>query len=154
MARVFSLAGHPRKGMSRLFFEASIMKFPKLFYADRRSAGAGASAALQQQATRVLRRVAHDLRLRSHEIVVQPSRRNLPTRVSLRTESLFVDVLHEPCQKRVALSFRTRRGRSDQTGGGENYVPLEQIESTRGYQSFLDGLRLAGGIDTSSGGRQ
>ncbi|MGF6265397.1 hypothetical protein OKW49_006390 [Paraburkholderia youngii] len=130
------------------------MKFPKLFYADRRSAGAGATAALQQQASRVLRRVAQDLRLRSHEIVVEPSRRNFPGRVSLRTETLFVDVLDRPCQKPVALSFRTRRGRSDLTGGGENYVPLEQIETTRGYQSFLDGLRLAGGIDTSSGGRR
>ncbi|EIN00051.1 hypothetical protein WQE_16044 [Paraburkholderia hospita] len=130
------------------------MKLPKLFYADRSSAGAGATAALQQQATRVLRRVAHDLRLRSHEIVLQPARRNIPGRVSLRTETLFVDVLDRPCQKRVALSFRTRRGRSDVTGGGENYVPIEQIESVHGYASFLEGLRLAGGIDTSSGDRR
>jgi hypothetical protein len=63
-------------------------------------------------------------------------------------------VLERPCQTRVALSFRTRRGRSDLTGGGENYVPIEQIESTRGYQSFLDGLRLAGGINTSWGVRR
>ncbi|TFE36932.1 hypothetical protein E2553_45740 [Paraburkholderia dipogonis] len=130
------------------------MKLPKLFYADRTSAGAAAAAALHQQATRVLRRVAHDLRLRSHEIVLQPAWDNIPGRVSLRTETLFVDVLDRPCQTRVALSFRTRRGRSDHTGGGENYVPLEQIETTRGYQSFLDGLRLASGIDTSSGGRR
>lgn len=130
------------------------MKLPRLFYADRKSASAGTVAALQQQAARVLRRVAHDLRLRSHEIVLQPARRNIPGRVSLRTETLFVDVLDRPCQNRVALSFRTRRGRSDLTGGGENYVPIEQIESTRGYQSFLDGLRLAGGINTSSGVRR
>ncbi|WP_408181965.1 hypothetical protein [Paraburkholderia dipogonis] len=52
------------------------------------------------------------------------------------------------------MSFRTRRGRSDLTGGGENYVPIEQIESVHGYQSFLEGLRLAGGIDTSSGDRR
>lgn len=128
------------------------MKLPKLFYADRTSAGA--TAALQQQAARVLRRVAQDLRLRSHEIVLQPARRNIPGRVSLRTETLFVDVLDQQCQKRVALSFRTRSGRSDLTGGGENYVPIEQIESTRGYQSFLEGLRLAGGINTSSGVRR
>jgi hypothetical protein len=130
------------------------MKIPKLFYADRRSAGAGGKAALQQQATRVLRRVAQDLRLRSHEIVVQPSRSHFPERISLRTATLFVDVLDHPCQQRVALSFRTRRGRSDMTGGGENYVPFEQIESARGYESFLDGLRLAGGIDTTSGGER
>lgn len=130
------------------------MKFPKLFYSDRRSAGTGAKAALQQQATRVLRRVAQDLRLRSHEIVVQPSRRNLPGRVSLRSETLFVDVLDHQCQQRVAFSFRTRCGRADMTGGGENYVPIEQIESARGYASFLDGLRLAGGIDTSTGDRR
>jgi hypothetical protein len=130
------------------------MKLPKLFYADRTSAGAGTYAVLQQQATRVLRRVAHDLRLRSHEIVTQPARQNFPGRVSLRTETLFVDVLDHPCQSRVALSFRTRSGRSDLTGGGENYVSIEQIESTRGYQSFLEGLRLAGGINTSSGVRR
>jgi hypothetical protein len=127
------------------------MKLPKLFYADRTSAGGAATAALQQQATRVLRRVAHDLRLRAHEIVQEPARRDIPGRVSLRTETLFVDVLDRPCQTRVALSFRTRRGRSDLTGGGENYVPIEQIESTHGYQSFLDGLRLAGGINIGSG---
>lgn len=130
------------------------MKFPKLFYADRRGAGAGATAALQQQATRILRRVAQDLRLRSHEIVVEPSRRNLPGRVSLRTETLFVDLVEKQCGAGVAFSFRTRRGCSDLSGGGENYVPLDQIETTRGYQSFLDGLRLAGGIDTTSGGRR
>ncbi|WP_345817767.1 hypothetical protein AAGS40_29570 (plasmid) [Paraburkholderia sp. PREW-6R] len=129
------------------------MKFPKSFYTDRRSGGAGATAALQQQAARVLRRVAQGLRLRSREIVFEPSRRNFPGRVSLRTETLIVDLLDRPCQKPVALSFRTRRGRSVLTGGGENYVPLEQIETACGYHSFLDGLRLAGGIDTSSGGR-
>jgi hypothetical protein len=128
------------------------MKFPKLFYADRRSAGA--KNALNQQATRVLRRVAQDLRLRSHEIVLQPSRDNQPDRVSLRTKTLILDVLDHRCQQHVAFSFRTRRGRSDMTGGGENYVPIEQIETPRGYASFLDGLRLASGIDTSSRGRR
>jgi hypothetical protein len=60
---------------------------------------------------------------------------------------LFVDVLDEPYRQGVALSFRTRRGKPDLTGGGENHVSLEQLETYAGYQSFLDGLRLASGIN-------
>lgn len=123
------------------------MKFPRLFYADRTSANAGMNAALQRHAARLLRRVAHDLRLRSHEVVVQSVRRSSESRVSLRTGTLFVDVLDKPCRHGVALSFRTRRGQSDLTGGGENHVSLEQLETYAGYQSFLQGLRLASGIN-------
>ena len=122
------------------------MKFPRLFYADRTVASAGMNAALQRHASRLLRRVAHDLHLQSHEIVVQPVRRSSQSRVSLRTGTLFVDVLDKPCRQGVALSFRTRRGQSDLTGGGENHVSLEQLETFAGYQSFLEGLRLASGI--------
>ncbi|MDR5798757.1 hypothetical protein [Caballeronia sp. LZ001] len=132
------------------------MKFPRMFYADRSSANSGAKAALERHATRVLRRVAHDLRLTSnaHEIV-NDSRRGSPTmRVSLRTETFFVDVIERRCGSGVALSFRTRRGRSDLTGGGENHVSLQQLETTDGYLAMLDGLRLAGGIDLTCGGRQ
>ena len=127
------------------------MKFPRLFYADRTAASAGATAALHRHAARVLRRVAHDLRLRTHEIVVQPGRRFSNSRVSLRTETLFVDLLDKPCRQGVAFSFRTRRDRTDLTGGGENYVPLEQLETTAGYQAFLEGLRLTAGLNISSG---
>lgn len=132
------------------------MKFPRVFYADRSSANTGAKAALQRHATRVLRRVAQDLRLgaRAHEIVANPGRRNSAVRVSLRTDTLFVDVLEKRCGSGVAFSFRTRRGRSDLTGGGENHVSLEQLETKAGYQAMLDGLRLAGGIDLKVGGRQ
>ncbi|AME28609.1 hypothetical protein [Burkholderia sp. PAMC 26561] len=130
------------------------MKFPRLFYSDRTAASAGTTAALQRHAARVLRRVAHDLHLRSHEIVVQSGRRTRSGRVSLRTETLFLDVLDKPCKQGVAFSFRTRRDRKDLTGGGENYVALEQLETSTGYQAFLDGLRLAGGINTSSGARK
>jgi hypothetical protein len=124
------------------------MKFPRLFYADRTAASAGMNAALQRHAARLLRRVAHDLQLRSHEIVVQPARLSSRSRVSLRTGTLFVDVLDKPCRQGVALSFRTRRGRWDLTGGGENHVSLEQLETYAGYQSFLEGLRLASGINS------
>ena len=132
------------------------MKFPRVFYADRSSANTGAKAALQRHATRVLRRVAQDLRLgaHAHEIIANPGRRNSTVRVSLRTDTLFVDVLEKCCGSGVAFSFRTRRGRSDLTGGGENHVSLEQLESKAGYQAMLDGLRLAGGIDLKVGGLQ
>lgn len=75
-------------------------------------------------------------------------------RVSLRTETLFVDVLEHRAGSGVALSFRTRRGRSDLTGGGENHVALTQLETPSGYRAMLDGLRLAGGIDSKCGGRR
>src|ERR1700712_3703564 len=127
------------------------MKFPRLFYSDRTAASAGTTAALQRHAARILRRVAHDLHLRSHEIVVQSGRRTRSGRVSLRTETLFLDVLDKPCKQGVAFSFRTRRDRKDLTGGGENYVALEQLAMSAGYQACLDGLRLAGGINISSG---
>jgi hypothetical protein len=125
------------------------MKFPRMFFADRSSANAGAKAALQRHATRVLRRVAHDLRLPAHayEIVNDTRRGSSAVRVSLRTETIFVDVLERRCGSGVALSFRTRRGRSDLTGGGENHVALTQLETPTGYRAMLDGLRLAGGID-------
>ena len=132
------------------------MKLPKLFFADRASASAGTNAALNQSAKRMLRRVAHDLRLprHTHEVVVVPARRNSLSRVTLRTDSLFVDVIDTPCRLGVAICYRTRRGRSDYSGGCDNYVPLEQIKTKSGYQSLLDGLRLAGGLGIGRGGRQ
>jgi hypothetical protein len=130
------------------------MKFPRSFYADRSSANSGAKMALERHATRVLRRVAQDLRLaaNSHEIVTESPRGNRAVRVSLRTETLFVDVFEQHSGSGIALTFRTRRGRSDLTGGGENHVCLEQLESKDGYQAMLVGLRLAGGIDLKCGG--
>ncbi|MDR5754934.1 MULTISPECIES: hypothetical protein [unclassified Caballeronia] len=132
------------------------MKFPRVFYADRNSANSGAKAAMERHASRVLRRVAQDLRLAatSHEIVTDSRRGSSAVRVSLRTETLFVDVLERRGGSGVALSFRTRRGRSDLTGGGENHVALAQLETPAGYRAMLDGLRLAGGIDLKCGGRR
>src|SRR6478672_4200130 len=127
-------AGSPQ-GTCLVCTEA-IMKFPRVFYADRSSANAGAKAALQRHAARVLRRVAQDLRLpaHAHEIVTDTRRGNAAVRVSLRTETLFVDVLERRGDSGVALSFRTRRGRSDLTGGGENHVALTQLETLAGYR--------------------
>ncbi|KMZ13828.1 hypothetical protein BHUM_02018 [Candidatus Burkholderia humilis] len=132
------------------------MKFPRVFYTDRSSANTGAKAVLERHATRVLRRVAHDLRLAAHSYqIVNDSRRgNTSVRVSLRTETLFVDVVEPRCGSGVALSFRTRRGREDLTGGGENHVSLQQLETKGGYRAMLEGLRLAGGIDLKCGGRR
>jgi hypothetical protein len=90
----------------------------------------------------------------AHEIVTDTRRGGAAVRVSLRTETLFVDVLERRGGSGVALSFRTRRGRSDLTGGGENHVALTQLETPAGYRAMLDGLRLAGGIDLKCGGRR
>ncbi len=126
-----------------------MLKIPKVFYADRRSAGVSADAAITDQATRMLRRVARDLRLRSgeHEIVAEPARRGRGCRVTLRTPAVMLEVADSPSRQSVAVSFRSRRGRSDLSGGGDNAVPLEQLASRDGYDSLLGGLRLAAGLD-------
>jgi hypothetical protein len=126
-----------------------MLKIPKVFYADRRSAGASTDAAITHHATRMLRRVAQDLHLRphEHEIVAEPARRDRGCRVTLRTRSVMVEVADSPSRQSVAVSFRTRRGRRDLSGGGDNAVALEQLTSRDGYDALLRGLRLAGGID-------
>jgi len=126
-----------------------MLKIPKVFYADRRSAGAAVDSAITDQATRMLRRVARDLRLRSgeHEIVTEPARRGRGCRVTLRTPAVMLEIADSPTRQSVAMSFRTRRSRTDLSGGGDNAVPLEQLSSRDGYDSLLGGLRLAAGLD-------
>jgi hypothetical protein len=126
-----------------------MFKVPKVFYADRRSAGVASDAAVTDQATRLLRRVALDLRLRAseHEIVTEPARRGRGCRVTLRTPAVMLEVADTPTRQRVAVSFRTRRGRSDLSGGSDNAVALDQLSSREGYDALLTGLRLAAGLD-------
>jgi hypothetical protein len=126
-----------------------MFKIPKVFYTDRRSAGAAADAAVTDHATRMLRRVARDLRLRAgeHEIVTEPARRGRGCRVTLRTPAVMLEVADAPTRQSVAVSFRTRRGRSDLSGGVDNVVALEQLSSREGYDCLLGGLRLAAGLD-------
>ncbi|MGF6851127.1 hypothetical protein OKW29_000013 [Paraburkholderia sp. CI3] len=96
-----------------------------------------------------MRRIARDLHLRSgeHEIVTEPARRNRGCRVTLRTPAVMLEVADTPTRQKVAVSFRTRRGRADLSGGGDNLVSLEQLSSREGYDALLGGLRLAGGLD-------
>ena len=126
-----------------------MLKIPKVFYADRRSAGAASDAAVTDSATRMLRRVARDLRLRAgeHEIVTERARRGRGCRVTLRTPAVMLEVADTPTRQSIAVCFRTRRGRSDLSGGGDNVVALEQLSSREGYDCLLGGLRLAGGLD-------
>ncbi|WP_346777701.1 hypothetical protein [Paraburkholderia aromaticivorans] len=126
-----------------------MLKIPKIFYADRRSAGALADAAVENCAKEILHKVARDLRLRrdEHEIVSEPARRGVGCRVSLRTPSLMVDVTNMPVNRPVSVCFRTRRGRKDMSGGRDNDVPLEQLDSREAYDTLLGGLRLTAGLD-------
>ncbi|CAG4913766.1 hypothetical protein [Paraburkholderia gardini] len=126
-----------------------MFKIPKVFYADRRSAGAAVDAAITDHATRMLRRVARDLRLSAdeHEIVSEPARRGCGCRVTLKTPAVMLEVVDSPSRQSVAMSFRTRRGRSDGSGGGDNAVALDQLASRDGYNALLGGLRLAAGLD-------
>ncbi|RQS11590.1 hypothetical protein [Burkholderia sp. Bp8998] len=126
-----------------------MFKVPKVFYADRRAAGVVADAAITQHATRMLRRVARDLRLHTgeHEIVSEPARAGRGCRVTLRTNAMILEVADSPNRDKVAVSFRTRRGSRDLSGGGDNDVPIEQFGSKEGYDALLGGLRLADGLD-------
>jgi hypothetical protein len=126
-----------------------MLKVPKVFYADRRSAGVVVDATITDQATRMLRRVARDLRLRNgeHEIVAEPARRGRGCRVTLRTPALMLEVADSLGRQSVAVSFRTRRGRADFSGGADNAVALDQLSSQDGYNALLGGLRPAGGLD-------
>lgn len=126
-----------------------MLKFPKVFRADRRSAGVSADAAITDYATRMLRRVASDLRLKlaEHEIVAEPPRSGRGCRITLRTHSVMLQVGDSPSKRAVSVSFRTRCGRSDLSGGGDNVVSLEQLSTREGYNALLDGLRLAAGLD-------
>jgi len=126
-----------------------MLKIPKVFHADRRSAGAATDANITDHAARMLRRVARDLRLGpdEHEIVRQPACHGHGCKVILRTDSMMLEVADSPTRQRVAMSFRTRRGHRDMSGGGDNAVPLEQLSSREGYESLLGGLRLVAGLD-------
>lgn len=120
-------------------------KIPKVFYADRRSAGKSADPLILRQAGRLLRRVAHDLKLRAseHEIVERPARKSFSCSVTLRAPGLLVEVGPARVGGDVAVAFRTRRNRQDLAGGRANVVSLEQFTTPDGYASLLTDLRAA-----------
>ncbi|MCA8205208.1 hypothetical protein LGM71_29650 [Burkholderia sp. AU33545] len=127
-----------------------MFKVPRVLRADRRAAGAAADAALTHHAKRMLHRVARDLRLRAgeHEVVAEPAKAGRGCRVTLRTSRMLLEIADTASRQRVAVSFRTRRGHRDLSGGGDNVVPLAQLDTDEGYQALLGGLRLVDGLDS------
>lgn len=127
-----------------------MFKVPKVLYADRRAAGVASDAALTHYATRMLRHVARDLRLRAgeHEVVAEPAKGGRGCRVMLRTCRMMLEVADSASRQHVAVSFRTRRGHRDLSGGGDNIVPLAQLDTDEGYHALLGGLRLVDGLDS------
>jgi hypothetical protein len=128
-----------------------MFKVPKVLFADRRAAGAASDAALTHHAMRMLHRVARDLRLRAgeHEVVAEPAKAGRGCRVTLRTNRMMLEVADTASRQRVAMSFRTRRGHRDLSGGGDNAVALGQLDTDEGYQALLGGLRLVDGLDSN-----
>ncbi|WP_321810290.1 MULTISPECIES: hypothetical protein [Burkholderia] len=126
-----------------------MFKVPKVLYADRRAGGVASDAALTHHAMRMLHRVARDLRLRAgeHEVVAEPAKAGRGCRVTLRTSRMMLEVVDSTSRQHVAVSFRTRRGLRDLSGGGDNTVPLAQLDTHEGYQALLGGLRLVDGLD-------
>jgi len=127
-----------------------MFKVPRVLHADRGAAGAAADAALTHHAKRMLHRVARDLRLRTgeHEVVAEPAKAGRGCRVTLRTGRMLLEIADTASRQRVAVSFRTRRGHHDLSGGGDNVVPLAQLDTDEGYQALLGGLRLVDGLDS------
>ena len=122
-------------------------KIPRVFYADRRSAGKSPQPAIQQHAKRLLRRVARDLRLRAteHEIVSQTISAGLGCSVTLRAPGLLLEVGQKYRCSDVAVAFRHRRTSHDMAGGRPNAVSYGQLTSPEGYQSLLTSLRCVSG---------
>ena len=127
-----------------------MFKVPRVLHADRRAAGAAADATLTHHAKRMLHRVARDLRLRAeeHEVMAEPAKVGRGCRVTLRTSRMMLEVVDSSSRQQVAVSFRTRRGHRDLSGGGDNVVPLAQLDTDDGYQALLGGLRLVDGLDS------
>ncbi|HKR46995.1 MAG TPA: hypothetical protein VJU59_46265 [Paraburkholderia sp.] len=121
----------------------------RVLHADRRSAGAARDADFTRRARGFLHRVAGDLRLRAaeHDITTEPAHRGQGCRVSLNTDRLILEVTDSPSRGAVAMSFRTRRSRADLSGGGDNAVSAEQLGTQSGYESLINALRLANGLD-------
>lgn len=122
----------------------------RVLHADRQSAGAVRDANFTRRARGFLHRVAGDLHLRrgEHDIEAQPARHGGGCRVTLNTDRLIVELTDSPAHQKVAMSFRTRRGRSDLSGGGDNVVSAEQLDTREGYELLLSALRLANGLDS------
>ncbi|MGF6726862.1 hypothetical protein P3T43_006254 [Paraburkholderia sp. GAS41] len=68
--------------------------------------------------------------------------------ITLRTPEVMLEVADSSTRRAVAVTFRKRRGRSDMSGGRDNAVALEQLGSCDGYDSLLNGLRLAAGLNS------
>lgn len=66
--------------------------------------------------------------------------------ITLSTESFFLDVQDTAPGITVAISFRTRQGTRDASGGERNFIAVEQIDTAHGYASLLLSLRLTQGL--------
>lgn len=122
----------------------------RVLHADRHSAGEVRDVNFTRRARGFLHRVAGDLHLRNgeHDIKAEPARRGGGCRVTLNTDRLIVELSDSPARQAVSMSFRTRRGRADLSGGGDNVVTAEQLGTHEGYESLLSSLRLANGLDS------
>ncbi|EDT42971.1 hypothetical protein BamMEX5DRAFT_1276 [Burkholderia ambifaria MEX-5] len=116
-----------------------MFKVPKVLYADRRAGGVASDAALTHHATRMLHRVARDLRLRAgeHEVVAEPARAGRGCRVTLRTSRMMLEVADTLSRQQVAVSFRTRRGHRDLSGAATTSCRSRSSTRTRAIRHCL-----------------
>lgn len=124
------------------------MATPKAFLSTRRASSPAANAELRLHATRFLRRVAQDLHLSSLDFQVKVERGTIKRRqrISLATDHFVLGIQDTEPGSPVAISFRTRSGRTDQAGGGNNFVPVEQLATREGYLDLVRSLKLSQGL--------
>lgn len=132
-------------GVSR--FSGNTMKIPKSFTHPHVPDNRSACATLQRDASRVLRRFAGDLSLRQRDFDIRArrQRRHQVEVFSLHTETLCVQIAHGPDRNAASVSFRTCRGRGDMSGGRDNVVSLDSLDTPRGYNDLLTSLRAVAG---------
>jgi hypothetical protein len=123
------------------------MATSKAFLSSRRATSQAATAELRKHATRFLRRIANDLRLSPDdcEIVVHTPASSRQ-RIVLLTGSFLLEIRDTEPGSPVAIAYRTRKGWADLSGGGDNAVPVDQIDSPEGYAALLQCLKLSKGL--------
>jgi hypothetical protein len=123
------------------------MKIPKSFSVPHTPDSSAACDIFKRDASRVLRRVAGDLSLRQRDYAIRGRRqkRHRAEVIALHTDSLYLQIEHSTARSTALMSFRTCNGRQDCSGGRDNGVSLDSIDSPEGYARLLSSLRVIAG---------
>lgn len=123
------------------------MKLPKSLLISHAPGNSSACLAVRRDACRMLRRFAGDMALSPRDFTIRAhrQRRRDVDVFALHTDSLLVEIQHEPGVSGVRMSYRTCRGRNDLTGGRDNAVSVESLVTDQGYANLLSTFRVVAG---------